>query len=247
MMNAETQEPKRPARKDKESSLRMCAVCRAENEREEALHFVRAPDGRLAFDVRRKMGARGVNVCTKITCLDKLRPGLPGIQALGKVTIDKRFHGDLQATLERDVLEQLGLLMRAKTLVVGADPAIEALKAQKVHVMLVAQDVAERTQRDVKDAIHKGLDAAAWSKTEKIGGDHAWQRNSNVRNPLLVILPTAMQGLGRALGRDVVGVVAFGERAFAKGKKGERAMRALVARAMLSKALADRTGEAENG
>lgn len=245
MMSEATEKAPRPAKKD--SPMRACAVCRTESERDEALHFVRAPDGRLAFDVRRQLGARGVNVCAKITCVEKLRPGLPGIQALGKVTIDKQFHKDVQAALERDVLDQLGLLMRQKALVVGAEPSIDALRDQKAHIVFVSKDAAERTVRDVKDAIHRALDAAAWSKTDKIAGEHAWQRNSNVRNPLLVILPTAMQGLGRALGRDVVGVVAFGERAFAKGKKGERAMRTLVARAMLSKALADRTGEAENG
>lgn len=245
---AEATEPKRTPRAPKPASTRACAVCRAENERELALHFVRAPDGRLVFDVRRKMSGRGVNVCTKLTCIEKLRPGLPGIQALGKVQpIDAQFYDDVNKALERDVLDQLGLLVRQKALVVGADPAIASMLAHEAHIIMLASDVAERTKRDVKDAQHKALDQVAWSKTDKLTGDHAWQRNSNVRNPLLVILPTAMQGLGHALGRDVVGVVAFGERAFAQGKKGERAMAALVSRAMLAKALADRKGEAKNG
>ncbi|MCC6809712.1 MAG: DUF448 domain-containing protein [Deltaproteobacteria bacterium] len=250
--NATARAPKAP----KEGTTRACAVCRTESEREVALHFVRAPDGRadrsgaarLAFDVRRKMNARGVNVCPKLACVKKLRPGLPGIQALGKVLpINAEFLDELSATLENDVLDQLGLLRRANALVVGADPAIDALKAFRAHIVMVASDVAERTQRDVKDAIHTVLDQAAWAKTDKLEGTHAWQRNSNVRNPLLVFLPTKVQRLGRALGRDVVGVVAFGEAAFARGKKGERAMQALVARAMLSKALGDRMGESENG
>jgi hypothetical protein len=259
-MMTEASEQSRPRKRseDKASPERMCAACRTEGDREVLLHFVRAPDGRLAFDVRRKMPGRGINVCSKLSCVSKLRPGLPGIQALGGVKpLDAQFFADLLAALERDVLDQLGLLMRQKMLVVGADPTVDALASQKVHIVFLASDVAERTKRDVKDAIHRALDAAAWAKTEKLVGDHAWQRNSNVRNPLLVILPTVMQGLGHALGRDVVGVVGLGEQGFAQGKKGERAMRALVSRAALSKELSDReellrdrvadNGEAENG
>ena len=232
---------------------RKCVVCRADNEREVALHFVRSPDGHLAFDVRRKLKGRGVNVCPRETCVKKLRPGLPGIQALGELQpLGKTFYKDLGATLEKDVLDQLGLLVRQKSLTVGAVPTVDGLLSQKVHMVFLASDVAERSKRDVKDAIHKALDNAAWSKTEKIDGDHAWQRNSNVRNPSLVILPTTMQGLGRALGREVVGVVACGEDAFPQGKKGERAMTALMARAHLSQALLTKvpvvkTGETENG
>src|SRR4051812_8102698 len=75
---------------------RKCAVCRKASEREVLLHFVRSPEGRLAFDVRRKLQGRGISVCPKPACLQKLRPGLPGIQAMGPVQpLDKRFWTEL--------------------------------------------------------------------------------------------------------------------------------------------------------
>lgn len=143
---------------EKRGTHKRCAVCRTESVAHETLRFVLGPPvvgapagqpGELRFDPGRKAPGRGVSICTKSECVQALRPGLPGVRALGDVKpLNDAFWASFDAMLAQDVLGKLGLLWRQRKLVVGAEPAKEA---QSVSCALVANDAGG----NAKDAVRE--------------------------------------------------------------------------------------------
>jgi hypothetical protein len=135
-------------RDDKRATHKRCAVCRTESVAYETLRFVLALDGELHFDPGRKAPGRGVSVCTKNACLQALRPGLPGVKALGEAQpLSEAFWASFDQMLAQDVLGKLGLLWRQRKLVVGAEPSREA---RDVSCALVANDAGANARDAVK-------------------------------------------------------------------------------------------------
>lgn len=142
----------------KRATHKRCAVCRTESVAYETLRFVRAaPEkgapvgqlGELRFDPGRKAPGRGVSICTKNACVQALRPGLPGVKALGDVQpLSAEFWASFDTMLAQDVLGKLGLLWRQRKLVVGAEPSKDA---QNVSCALVANDAGS----NAKDAVRE--------------------------------------------------------------------------------------------
>lgn len=206
-----------------------CAVCRATDERSLLLRFVRSNDGELLWDARRRAPGRGVSVCPTLACLGKLRPGLPAVAALGECKpLDL---AQLAESIGRDVCERLGLLMRQRVLTVGAEPTIEAVRKQRLAFVFVANDVAEKTVTGVRLAHTQAV--AARPQTAKVDSP-------------LVFLPCAMQRLGRALGRDSVGVISLAVGATAPAHRDVLAVRGQLW-CELERDRFQRMGDGENG
>ncbi len=200
------------------------------------LRFVADPghDTRLLWDPRERAPGRGVRVCADRTCLSKR----------------KLWRPELRAALEAWVLDQLGLYQRQHRVSVGAEAAITAVEKGEAALCLVASDVAERTRKHVSDAVSRmnaGRGPAAdWLRSMKaLAGQNARDdaegepvRPSAGTEIALVFLPCTMQGLGRALGRDTLGVVALAKNAGATMKNGSLLTRA---------ALLGSNGERQNG
>jgi predicted RNA-binding protein YlxR (DUF448 family)/peroxiredoxin family protein len=214
-----------------DKSEKLCASCRKEHPRAQMLRFVESPDKLWLWDPRERAPGRGIRVCAEPSCLKKRK------------LVTKEF----QATLEAWVLDQIGLYMRQHRLTLGADATTKALAMGESAMVFVTQDAAERTQKNVRDAVDRVNaergPAAEWvKKMESLG--EAPERDklrTNLKEPgrisrksgaprevALVFLPCTMQRLGRALGRDSVGVVAVPVGAGATLKNGSLAARAML-------------------
>jgi Protein of unknown function (DUF448) len=134
---------------DKRATQKRCAVCRTESLAQETLRFVLSPDGELRFDPGRKAPGRGVSICTKNACLLALRPGLPGVKALGEAQpLNEVFWASFDKMLAQDVLGKLGLLWRQRKLIVGAEPAKDAAN---VSCAMVANDAGSSARDAVRE------------------------------------------------------------------------------------------------
>lgn len=161
---------------DETGATRRCVVCKADVPRDLALRFVADPEGWAVWDPARRAPGRGFSVCAMSACVTKMRTDLPGVKALG-ARISGTLTVQMMPTLQRDVLEKLGLLWRQRKLVVGVEPIIEALKrGDRLSGAIVATDASERSRENL-------------------------QRELDTR---VILLPASMDTLGQALGRDVV-------------------------------------------
>jgi hypothetical protein len=162
----------------------------------------------------------------------------------------KLWTPELRAQLEGWLLDQVGLYHRQQRLTLGADAAEQLVQKGDAALVLVAEDVAERTRKHMVDAVSRSNasrgEAADWVHSMKaLAGSNA--RDDAEGGPLrrtagteiaLVFLPCTMQRLGRALGRETVGVVALARGAGATMKNGTIAARS---------ALLGSNGERQNG
>lgn len=51
--------------------LRMCIVCRTQQDKRDLIRFVRTPDGAVVIDPTGKRSGRGAYVCYNESCIDK--------------------------------------------------------------------------------------------------------------------------------------------------------------------------------
>jgi uncharacterized protein len=166
---------------------RTCVACRALSSKDEALRFVRAPDGAVHLDVRGKLPGRGANVCASAKCVAQAveRGGFarafevtPG----GIVAQPAALVAAVAATLQAEALEKLGLALRAGQLSPGRDESKRAIEAGSARAVVRARDLSERSRGEV----------AAFAQT------------------VLVVDGPDKESIGRALGRKPTGVVALG-------------------------------------
>jgi hypothetical protein len=117
------------------------------------LRFARAPDGALGFDVRARLPGRGAWTCASSSCVRR---------AVEKGGFERAFEAPVlgkpddvvttvQATLESEVKQGLGLLRRASRLAAGRDDVARALAEGRVTALVLANDLSERTLREVKE------------------------------------------------------------------------------------------------
>lgn len=70
----------RPVRKIK-IAMRMCAACRARHPKQEMVRIAVDGEGKIKVDAEGKLRGRGVNLCSRVECLEKALE----ITALGRV------------------------------------------------------------------------------------------------------------------------------------------------------------------
>src|SRR5688572_16817559 len=132
-----------------------CATCRQDKPRGAMLRFVAAADGKLLWDARERAPGRGVRFCAQRACLQKRKLWTP----------------ELRTQLEAWVMDQVGLYHRQKRLTLGADPAQELVDRGEAALVLVAEDVAERTRKHMVDAVSRSNaqrgEAADWVQSMK--------------------------------------------------------------------------------
>lgn len=165
---------------------RTCVACRALSSKDEALRFVRAPDGAVHLDVRGKLPGRGASVCAQASCIAAAveRGGFArafDVAPGAVVAKPDALVAAVEQTLSAEALVQLGLALRAGQLFPGRDEALRAVAAGTARAVVFARDLAERSRADVGAAV---------------GG-------------VPVVVGPGKDAVGRALGRKPTGVVAL--------------------------------------
>lgn len=162
------------------ASWRTCVGCRAEAPRGELLRLVLDGD-RFAVDRKGTLGGRGVHVHARRSCIQgACRSGFS--RALRRETrVDARVLVDV---IVDSLSERLGSLVlaarRARAVTVGTDVTVEAVRAGKVALLVVARDA--RAAAEVASELAPSV-------------------------PLGIVRHGDKSMLGRALGKDEVGLV----------------------------------------
>ncbi|MFN2260268.1 MAG: DUF448 domain-containing protein [Parasphingopyxis sp.] len=180
---------------------RTCILTRREAPQAELVRLAVSPDGAVLPDVRAKAPGRGAWIGVDRETLEaaqakgKLRGALARAFKGGELSIPDDLADRIEAALERQTLDQLGLEARAGTLITGSEKIRDAARAGNVHLLLHAADSAEDGCRRL---------------------DQAWRvgRNEQGGDRRGLVIPAGRAILSAALGREnAVHVAIVDERA----------------------------------
>lgn len=129
---------------------RTCVACREEAERDELVRLVADPDGNLVVDLRARLPGRGAWVHPTRACVSAIEkePKLASRTLKGQV-FAKGLEQQLYDAVLRAVLDGLSLAARAGALVGGHDAIEIAIGDGRVSELVLANDAAERSVRDL--------------------------------------------------------------------------------------------------
>jgi predicted RNA-binding protein YlxR (DUF448 family) len=171
--------------------VRKCILTGDREERENLIRLVLSPDGEVLPDVRAKAPGRGAWIGVTRAELDTaLAKGkLKGALARAFKTSDLRIPADLperiEAQLQRNALDRLGLESKAGAVVTGGVQLDKAARSGRLHMLLHASDAG---------ADGAGKLAQAW----RVGSD---REGSGLKG---LVLPVPRTILSLALGRENV-------------------------------------------
>lgn len=135
---------------DDAGSERTCLVTRQGDAPAELIRFVRAPDGSVVPDLRRRLPGRGVWLTPNRTIVEKaIRNRMFGRGFRAEVVVPPTLADDLDALLLRQAREALSLANKAGQVVSGFGKVEEALVKGQVRALLHASDAAEDGIRKV--------------------------------------------------------------------------------------------------
>jgi len=98
----------------------------------------------------------------------------------------KALLASVRAAVEQDILNTFGLVRRQNRLIFGAQAVSTLLSEDGGSCAFISSESAERTQRDMR---------------------FASERSEESRGLRVMIIPASQETLGRAIGRDAVGVL----------------------------------------
>ena len=180
--------------------------CILSGERDVRPHLVRlalAPDGQIHPDVRAKAPGRGAWIGVTRLELEaaikkgKLKGALARAFKTGEFTIAPELPAMIEAALERNALDRLGLESRSGTVLIGSDRIEQNARSGKLKALYHASDAAEDGNRKL---------------------DQAWRIGNDVEGSGLrgLALPASRTILALALGRENVVHIGLTDRAAAK-------------------------------
>lgn len=182
MMAAIRTRPSASARRPRRSPVRTCVGCRAEDTQAELVRFVLGPAGEVVPDVASGAFGRGAWVHPRPDCLAGAARGgfARSFRTSVAVALEELAEG-LAVAADRRVEGLLSSAWRAGQAALGSQAVKEALAADGAELVVVARDARAAAETPwVAEAVRTGR-AAAWGDKSRIG---------------------------RAVGRNEVGVVA---------------------------------------
>lgn len=183
------------ATRERTESTRTCVVSRARAAEGHLLRLSLGPEGEPFVDLERRAGGHGVYVRAE-SLAEALSPKFLGktFRGRAKVLGSSEIEAVLEKTrqgLDRQLLRLSGLARRAAKACLGVDAVVEALGTSGGPVVVVlAEDLSARSRERVEEAIAK--------------------REGGVTKILLGTQST----LGRAVGRDRLGVLLVSDEQF---------------------------------
>jgi predicted RNA-binding protein YlxR (DUF448 family) len=175
----------RGARPESSGPVRRCAWTRVAASRDRLFRFVLGPDGVPVVDLRGRAPGRGVYLSPDRSVLrEALSPKGLGRVFRGRARADafvdpaarEALLGELARGLERQFEERASLARRARDLVLGADPVLEA--GRTLRLVVVARDVSERTW----GRIQKGFDPLSDPVLFRFGTQAGWGRRLGTKD-----------------------------------------------------------------
>ena len=133
--------------KVKKIPQRKCLGCNEMKDKKALLRVVRSPEGEVSLDLTGKKNGRGAYVC-------------PDKECITKAVKEKRLERALEKPIGEDVLKQLledfenvafalGLAQKAGKTASGDVAVRAALKSGKVKVLVLAQDAAPNSKKEI--------------------------------------------------------------------------------------------------
>jgi hypothetical protein len=183
--------------------IRKCILSQDRDGRDHLVRLALAPDGTILPDVRAKAPGRGAWIgVTRDTLETAIRKGkLKGALARAFKTAEFTIPADLpaliEAALQRNALDRLGLEAKGGTLLTGSDKIETAARQGQLHALYHAADAGTDGNRKLDQA---------W----RVGSD---REGSDVRG---LALPMPRTILSLALGRENVVHIGLTDRAAAK-------------------------------
>ena len=137
---------------------RSCAVTRTVHPVEDLIRFVRAPDGAVVPDLKRRLPGRGVWVEARREKVDeavKRKVFARGFKE-GATTVSAELAAEVEALLERSVLEMLSMANKAGRVLAGFGKVEGALGKNEAVALLHASGGAEDGKRKLAQAAKRG-------------------------------------------------------------------------------------------
>lgn len=145
------------ASEDEDLPERMCIVSRRATESVELVRFVRAPDGTVVPDLKRRLPGRGAHVALSRAMVDEaVRRRLFGRAFKAQVSGPDDLGERLDALLVKAVQGSLGLARKAGQLVAGAAKVEAALRSGRALALVQASDAAPDGLRKMEGARRAG-------------------------------------------------------------------------------------------
>jgi len=138
---------------------RTCVACRDEADRDDLIRLVVDPEGRLVVDYRARLPGRGAWVHPRKACVVEVSAH-PGrlVKALQVDAIDaSTLEADLLAAIHRALADGLSQAAAGGALIGGNDALGRALVAGQIAEVVLANDAAERTERELRREAREGV------------------------------------------------------------------------------------------
>ena len=198
-----TPSPSRLREGDDDAPIRKCILSGERDVRPHLVRLALSPDGQILPDVRAKAPGRGAWIGVTRIELEaaikkgKLKGALSRAFKTGEFTIDPELPAKIEAALERNALDRLGLESRSGTVLIGSDRIEQNARQGKLKTLYHASDAAEDGNRKL---------------------DQAWRIGNDVEGSGLrgLALPVSRTILALALGRENVVHIGLTDRAAAK-------------------------------
>ena len=145
-----------------EEPERTCILTRTKGTRGGLIRLALSPDGQVLPDVRAKAPGRGAWIGVSRQALEvavakgKLKGALARAFKTGELRIDPDLPAQVEAALQRDALDRLGLEARASTLVTGSERVEEAARKGNLHLLYHAADASADGNRRLAQAWRVG-------------------------------------------------------------------------------------------
>lgn len=146
------------------SAERSCILSRRTAPRDELIRLALGPDGQVAPDVRARAPGRGAWIGVDRATLEaaqakgKLKGALARAFKTDALTISADLGERIEAALQQNALDRLGLEARAGNLVTGSDRIGTAARRGEVALLIHAGDAGEDGNRKLDQALRVGAD-----------------------------------------------------------------------------------------
>lgn len=150
---------------------RRCIITGEHGSRAGLIRLALGPDGSIAPDVRARAPGRGAWIGIDRTALEtalakgKLKGALARAFKTSDMTIAPDLPARIEAALERNALDRLGLEARSGTLLTGSEKIIQAARGGQVKMLLHAGDASADGNGKLDQAWRVGSDAEGSGKT----------------------------------------------------------------------------------
>jgi Predicted nucleic-acid-binding protein implicated in transcription termination len=144
--------------KGQKSTERTCIVTRSVFPVEELIRFVRAPDGSVIPDLKRKLPGRGVWVqARKDIVRQAVRKKLFPRAFKDEAIVPQTLEDDIEGILHRDLIQALSLANKAGCVITGFTKVESAIHGRNIAALIHASDAAQDSRRKISQALYRSL------------------------------------------------------------------------------------------